>query len=30
VKKFASDAPSNFADIVDAISRSYDKTEQFK
>jgi hypothetical protein len=30
VKKFASDVPSNFADIVDTISRSYDKADEAK
>ncbi|MDA3864405.1 MAG: hypothetical protein PF689_11120 [Deltaproteobacteria bacterium] len=30
VKKFASDARSNFADIVFTISRSYDKADEVK
>jgi hypothetical protein len=30
VKKFASDARSNFADIVDTISRSCDKADEVK
>ncbi len=30
VKKFASDERSNFADIVDTISRSYDKADEVK
>jgi hypothetical protein len=30
VKKFASDARNNFADIVDTISRSYDKADEVK
>ncbi len=29
-EKFASEAPSNFADIVDTISRSYDKADGLK
>ncbi len=30
VKKQVSDARNNFSDIVDAISRSYDKADQLK
>jgi hypothetical protein len=29
-KKFASDAPNNFADIATTISRSYDKATEVK